>query len=291
MTFNGKINLGVQHSEIYNFLKESINSKYIYDENILSKFLNIYYEWIQSSKLNNLSGLDKFNNLGFVHGTSQSFDFFYAENKNRRMRCFKGDFLYHTLSWRNNNKGWKYLEDDDIRKNDAVIISLPFSDYGAEHPDTQDILDKCDELNVPVFIDCAYYSIARDINFNLDRDCIKGISFSLSKAFLGTHRIRIGLRCKKDFNDDPVDVFTSMGMVSKISAGVGYDICNNFEPDYNQNKFRDKQLTICKELNIQPSDCVLYGITDENHKEFGDYDRGSRWRRVCISSLMGDMNE
>ena len=29
----------------------------------------------------------------------------------------------------------------------------------------------------------------------------------------------------------------------------------------------------------------------ENHKEFGDYDRGSRWRRVCISSLMGDMNE
>ena len=108
---------------------------------------------------------------------------------------------------------------------------------------------------------------------------------------MGTHRIRIGLRCKKDFNDDPVDVFTSMGMVSKISAGVGYDICNNFEPDYNQNKFRDKQLTICKELNIQPSDCVLYGITDENHKEFGDYDRGSRWRRVCISSLMGDMNE
>ena len=288
MTFNGRKNLGVQHSEVYDFIKKSVDSKYLYDENILTKFMNTYYEWIKSSKLNNLSGLDKFNNLGFVHGTSQSFDFFYAENKTRRMRCFKGDFLYHTLSWRNNHK-WAYLEDDKIRKNDAVIISLPFSDFGAEHPDTQDILNSCDELNVPVFIDCAYYSIARDIDFNLDRDCIKGVSFSLSKAFYGTHRLRIGLRCKKDFNDDTVDVFTSMGMVSKISAGVGHDICNNFEPDYNQNKFRDKQIKICKKLDIQPSDCVLYGITDETHKDFGGYDRGSRWRRVCISEMLGDI--
>ena len=35
MNFNGKLNLGVQHSEIYNFLKESVKSEYIYDENIL----------------------------------------------------------------------------------------------------------------------------------------------------------------------------------------------------------------------------------------------------------------
>ena len=47
----------------------------------------------------------------------------------------------------------------------------------------------------------------------------------------------------------------------------------------------------CDDLDIQPSDCVLYGITDKNHKEFGDYDRGSRWRRVCISSLLGDKHE
>ena len=288
MTFNGRQNLGIQHSEIFNFIEKSINSKYLYDENILTNFLNTYYDWLKSSKLNNLNGLEKFNNLGFVHGTSQAFDFFYAENKDRRMRCFKGDFLYHKLSWRNNYPGWSYIENDFIQKNDAVIISLPFSDYGAEHPDMQDILDECDKLDVPVFIDCAYYSIARNIDFNLDRKCIKGVSFSLSKAFYGTHRLRIGLRCKKEFNDDPVDLFTSMGMVSKISAGVGYEICKNFEPDYNQNKFRDSQLKICKELDIKPSDCVLYGITDKNHKQFGDYDRGSKWRRVCISSLLGD---
>ena len=98
-----------------------------------------------------------------------------------------------------------------------MIISLPFSDCGAEHPATQDILDECDKLDVPVFIDCAYYSIARDINFNLDRKCIKGIAFSLSKAFYGTHRLRIGLRCKKDFNDDGVRVIKEVKLF-EISA-------------------------------------------------------------------------
>ena len=47
----------------------------------------------------------------------------------------------------------------------------------------------------------------------------------------------------------------------------------NFSPDYNHNKYRKKQLQICKNLNIEPSDCVIYGITDKNHKRFGDFDR------------------
>ena len=70
---------------------------------------------------------------------------------------------------------------------------------------------------------------SRGLDFNLDRPCIKGVAFSLSKAFYGTERLRVGIRCKREYNDDPVDLFTSMGMVSKISAGVGYELCNNFE--------------------------------------------------------------
>ena len=46
----------------------------------------------------------------------------------------------------------------------------------------------------------------------------------MSKAFYGTHRLRIGLRCKKEFSDDPLDVINSMEMLPKISAGIGYEI-------------------------------------------------------------------
>tara|TARA_E500000331_G_scaffold263625_1_gene254630 strand:+ start:3622 stop:4503 length:882 start_codon:yes stop_codon:yes gene_type:complete len=289
--FNGKRSRPIPNSEVFNFVGKALKQQYLYDKNVVDVFLHTYHEWLQSSKLNTLHGLDKFDKLGFVHGTSQAFDFFYAENKDRRMRCFKGDFIYHGVTWRNNYPNWKYLEDDEILANDAVIISLPFSDYGAEHPDMQSILDKCDELHVPVFVDCAYYSIARNINFDLNRECIKGVTFSLSKAFYGAERVRIGIRCKKEYNDDPVDLFTSMGMISKISAGVGLELCNEFSPDYNHEKYRLSQIDICKKLNIEPSDCVQFGITDENHKDFGDYDRGSRWRRVCISKLLSDMGD
>ena len=127
--------------------------------------------------------------------------------------------------------------------------------------------------------------------FDLNRDCIKAITFSLSKAFYGAERVRIGIRCKKEYNDDPVDLFTSMGMLSKISAGVGLELCNEFSPDYNHEKYRLSQIDICKKLNIEPSDCVQFGITDKSHKDFGDYDRGSRWRRVCISKLLSDMGD
>ena len=50
----------------------------------------------------------------------------------------------------------------------------------------------------------------------------------MSKAFYGTHRLRIGLRCKKEFSDDPLDVINSMEMLPKISAGIGYENCKIF---------------------------------------------------------------
>ena len=59
-----------------------------------------YLEWIQSSKLNNLLNLNGFKSLQFVHGTSQSFDFFYLINHTKRFRGFKGDFMYHKIMWK-----------------------------------------------------------------------------------------------------------------------------------------------------------------------------------------------
>ena len=79
-----------------------------------------------------------------------------------------------------------------------VIFSLPFSDYGDIHPKTNDILDKCDELEVPVFVDCGHLVMARDIEFDFDRKCIEGISFSLSKGFYGAEHLRIGMALLKN---------------------------------------------------------------------------------------------
>jgi len=35
------------------------------------------------------------------------------------------------------------------------------------------LLDRCDELDIPVLIDFAYISISKDIKINLNHPCIK----------------------------------------------------------------------------------------------------------------------
>lgn len=286
----GRRSRPIPNSEIIDFINEKVSPKYLYSEEILPAFTNEYYEWIQNSKLNALHGLEKFNQLDFMHGTSQAFDFFYMKHHNKRFRCLRGDYIYHKVSW-NNYFNWAYVEDDELRQNDALIISVPFSDLGSEHPATQDLLDVCDMLGIPVFIDAAYYCIARNVDFNLDRPCIDTIAFSMSKAFYGAERLRAGIRCQRESVDDGGVLFNQFHCAAKIAAGVGLELCQNFEHDYNQNKFRDKQVEVCKELNIKPSDCVLFGLADQDHPEFGDYDRGTEWRRVCISTLLGDADE
>ena len=287
---NLKASRPVPDREAYQFIVDNINGNSLYKKDLPVKFCSEYLEWIKSSKLNNLINLDKFKSLQFVHGTSQSFDFFYLMNHTKRFRGFKGDFMYHEIMWKRGYE-WKHIEDGEIERGDAVIFSLPFSDFGDIHPRTDEILDKCDKLGVPVFLDCAYMIMARDIEFDFDRKCIQGISFSLSKGFYGAEHLRIGLRLTKEFTDDPVEVFNDFQMINWIGPDIGLKLINNFEHDFIQNKYYDKQIEICKELNIEPSKCVIFGVTDENHSDFGNYTRGTEWRRVCISSLLGDMED
>ena len=123
----------IKDPEVISFVKKTDTNNFLFNalENLELKdiFLNEYFNWVQSSKLNNLNGLKKFKNLAYVHGTSQTFDAFYAENRNHRFRCFKGDFFYHSISWRNNYT-YSYIDEEKLQPNDAVVISVPFSDNG-----------------------------------------------------------------------------------------------------------------------------------------------------------------
>ena len=122
--------LPIKDPDIISFIKQIDSQNFLFNAlqnvDLRENFLTEYFKWISKSSLNHLKGLQNFKNLSFVHGTSQTFDFFYAENKDKRFRCFKGDFFYHTLSWKHNYR-FSYLDDEDIKSNDAVIISIPFS--------------------------------------------------------------------------------------------------------------------------------------------------------------------
>ena len=97
--------LPIKNPEVLSLIKKTDKNNFFFKSTqnltIKDQFLKEYFKWIQTSKLNKLNGLSKFKNLSYVHGTSQSFDFFTAEHPTRRFRCFKGDFFFNNLSWRN----------------------------------------------------------------------------------------------------------------------------------------------------------------------------------------------
>ena len=269
--------------ELYN---EVFDVSHVLTKDDKHDFISLFDNHIQSSKLNQLIGLDGFQHKTFTAGTSQSFDSFWMKYHDRRFRCFEGEFFYHKANWKKFHN-WSYLDYDKIKKGDAVIISLPFSDYCTEHPKMKSTLSQCSLLGVPVLIDCAYYGIASGVDFDLSKyDCIKEVTFSLSKTFYNANRLRAGIRYAKDFADDNIDIMNEWEQVNHISTYIGKRLLEAFEPDYTFNKFRKRQEEYCKLHNLKPTDCVSFAFGEAG--EYDDLNRGTDVNRLCIADQIGD---
>jgi hypothetical protein len=242
-------------------------------------FCNRYLEWIKSTTLNKITGIDSFPVVAYANGTSEVFDKFYMRNNKRRFRCFRGEYMYHQVTWRTFWPNWKFIEDAGLDPNDAVVISLPFSNLGTEHPEMQQILNKCTDLNIPVLIDCAYFGICSGIHFNFDHPCITDIAFSLSKSFPLAHA-RLGMRLTRVDDDDPLLVYHKIQYTNKMATSLAISLMDNFTPDYIVNKYKSKQLALCKELGVEPSDTVLFGIDKED--KYPEYNRGGIANRLSF---------
>lgn len=250
------------------------------------EFLQAFPRWLLGSRENRLQNLDEFRFLSFTHGTIQAFDAFYAEHRHRRFRCFRGEFMYHRAAWR---RGYAhaFLDDAPVEPQDAVIISLPFSDSGSKHPLMDEVISACNRSNVPVLLDCAYMNIAGGIDFDFAQPCVEAVAFSLSKTFYGLNKMRIGVRFKKSFDDDFVDVFNAAGMVSQYACRCGLAFIETFHVDFNVATYRKWQLEACRRLNVRASDCVIFGLGDE---KWSAYNRGGEHNRLCINSLIEELS-
>lgn len=260
----------------------NVSSAILLDQEINEKFLNSYLNWISSTKNNKIIGIDQYPFKCFSQGTSEAFDKFYMNYSSKRFRCFKGEYVYHRLAWRDNRFSWKYLEDEPLDINDVVIVSQPFSDTGDQHPLLNDILDQCDRLNIPVVIDCCYFGVCSEVTFDFSRPCIKEIIFSLSKTFPVSH-IRIGMRLSKYDNDDLLFVYNKSGYTNRLAADIGLKYIENFSPDYISNKYKNNQIEICKKLKINHSKTVLFGV---GGPEWNEYNRDRDTNRLGLHNFL-----
>jgi hypothetical protein len=267
----------IMDPETLRILREPLDVSVVHSESIITEFLNSYEDWIKSTQNNSLVGLDLYKIKAYSNGTSESFDKFYLKNRTRRFRCYKGEYVYHKLAWRD-KFDWAYLEDDVLNENDAVVISLPFADTGNKHINYHDLMRLCNDLKVPVLVDCAYFGVCSNIEFDFAYNCITDITFSLSKIFPVAHA-RIGIRFTKEDDDDTLLVYHKVNYNNKIGAAIGMKFMDKFSPDFIPNKYMYKQLEFCQYLNVAPSSTVLFGIGGDDWKK---YNRGGATNRLSF---------
>lgn len=268
--------------EVAEIINNVVKAGCLNDTEVHDRFCKKYKEWIISTNNNTVEGLDNFNALAFSNGTTEAFDKFYLKHKTRRLRYFKGEYMYHIASGKAYFKEVALIEDDAIRPHDVVIFSLPFADNGAEHPNMDEILSACEKLNVPVLIDCCYFGVCGGMHFNFNYKCIEEIVFSLSKNFPVQH-LRIGMRLTRVDNDDPLFVYNKNKYVNRLGAAVGESLIEKYSPDYNYNTYRSVQEMFSDQLGVQPTKCVFFATSTDT---FSEYNRGTDSNRLCFSKYL-----
>ncbi len=266
---------------VHEVTRQIVGTQWLEDDDVVPMFLTRYKNWINSTKLNKVSGLDAFPSVNFAQGTTESFDKFYLRNHARRFRCYRGEYLYHELSWKANGNRWAYIDDEPLAQGDAVVCSFPFADTGGQKH-TREFLDRCAELEIPVLFDCAFFGICAGHDFDFGHPAVTDVCFSLSKPF-PVYGMRIGIRFSKD-TVDGINIYGNTHYVNKFGAAVGSRLFEHQHPDDIFNAYRDQQLAWCKEYELTPSQCVTFGL-DYNHK-YDNHNRGSKdSNRICFAKF------
>lgn len=213
------------------------------------KFKQTYDKWIHSSNLFKIKGLDTFPHYYVTHGITESFHDVYSPNS----VVLKDEYVYHQ------QLGIPVVDSyKDIKPSQRLIISYPFSGTGKVHPDWDNIITSCNSI----FIDCCLFGVSSVRLLDVTAPNISHVAFSFSKTF-GTGGCRTGLLYKRLINRTSIEILNKHHYTQMAGQIIHYNLMKNFSPDYMFNKYRQKQLNVCKTEGIVPSDTVIYGILDQ----------------------------
>jgi hypothetical protein len=229
------------------------------------RFTDYHYQWIKSSELNHIHGLEKFPLRHMTNGCTESIGEYHWMFRDRRLRLYAGEYLF--TSWLSLKDQFTYMHEDKLREGDALIMSAPFAHTGDLIEDYHTILQECTRLEIPVLIDCCFFGTCTGLDFSVDYDCVQGVCFSTSKTF-ATGTFRIGtLFCKTP--TDHIGALNAFYYTPLLASKIHLEIMYQFGPDYMPSKYRESQLDICNQFDIQASPTMMVSNAD---RAFPDID-------------------
>ena len=243
-------------------------------------FIKTIKEWIQQSTLFKFKGLEQFKYAYITIGNTQAIEEFYRLS-NGRVYTFPGEYPYHTA----------FKENQRIRLTDQVpmpagpyikhgsVLSYPFAATGNEPSNFEERMKFLDNTNV--MLDFAYFGVYYNPE-PLDLTPypqVHSVAFSLSKVFC-TGFLRVGIVLSKTEWDTPLKMLNDWSYLPVINMRLHELLMKRFDPDYIYEKYRKPQLEMCKELDLTPSDTVLFGLSDDS--KWDEYTRNGIINRICL---------
>lgn len=219
-------------------------------DTVYDNFKKETMQWLQSSQLNNITGLNSFSRTDICIGCTQFIDSLYMKGP---VQVLHGDYRYHT------RLGNISVSSGELTEKIPLIIALPFPSTGDIHEEMNLILDDCLNKSIPVHIDGAWITCCRDINFDLTHPAINSIAISLSKG-LGLGWNRIGLRWSRMKINDAITIMNDFRMNNRALAMIGLHFVRNLQPDHLWITHAERYYKICKDFNLTPTNSIYLAL-------------------------------
>lgn len=246
-------------------------------------FVEGFKNWLKRSELNTVRGIDSFALAVPSLGVTQALDQFHYRIllESRTLRMFRGEYPYNRDVAPFSEKD--YLDDRPLQAGDAVIVSFPFSGSGDKHPFFESMLTEAARLDVPVFLDCAWFGTCAGLEIDLTHPAISEAAFSLTKGLTcGNYRsgIRLSRSVPAGRPEDRLLLHNDWKHGIHLNTYIGARLCEEFGPDRQFKKFREAQVAVCDVLGLKPSPCVH--IATGEGPEWNEFSRDGAFNRINL---------
>lgn len=245
----------------WNFIDDSFSSAQVSGTvSVYNKFKNLFQSHITGSRLNSITGLETAARIDIIQGCTQ-----YIENLHLKgdIQVLEHEYSYHYKI----NPRAIICKVENLQPRIPLIVSIPFSSVGITRPDMMELLDSCVKLNIPVHLDGAWITAARNINIDFCHPAISSLGISMSKGYGTSGWNRVGLRWTKSTAEDSITLINDHLQITAYPVVIGNYILENMQSDHLWNTHGANHFKICNDFGLASSDTIH--MATKNHKIVG----------------------
>ena len=226
-------------------------------------FLNEIDFWIKNHKLVSYLNLNTFSRKDAILGTTHQLDELHQLH-GKNIAVYYGEYKYHRRLTDSNVKQISHYS--ELQHGDIFIVSYPSCITTNYHTDFDKLLNHCEQHQIPVHIDGAWFGQCRNFEFDVSHSAIKSVSVSLSKAF-GMGSQRIGIRYTRERINGPIAIMNDFDYCNVSDMWIGVEMMKSFGTDYWWRNYSDLYSKVCRDFNLEETDSIHVGWLTEHGKK------------------------